>query len=93
MDEFFLYDDDTCLANTAILASFTPFKFEEMRDHFAKKLKAIIPMRVRLQELFGKQYFIKMTEEEYDEIVPKIWLEKTGIHTQEELAKFVLEIQ
>ena len=48
MDEFFLYDDDSCLSNTAMIFSFTPFKFEEMSEHFHKTVGECVHLRVRL---------------------------------------------
>ena len=81
MDEFFLYDDKNSLANTCICTNFTPFKFEEMSAYFKLKFGQLDNFRVRLYDIFGKQYFKKLTMEEWDEVWPRVAINVTHVHT------------
>ena len=91
MDEFFLYDDEKSLSNTCIATSFTPFKFEEMSNYYKEKFRASKAFKVRLYDLFGKQYFKALSDAEFDEIWERIAINVTHIHTQEELQRFICD--
>lgn len=85
MDETFLNDDDKSLSNISIVAMTEPFKYETMDAFFKKKFGESYAMKVRLYDLFGKQYFKSLTEEEWDEMWPKLSTDVKHIHTQEDL--------
>ena len=64
-DEFFLYDDNKSLANTTLSTSFTKFEYEPMRDYLLREWTKIVPLRCKITNYFGKQYFKTMTVDEY----------------------------
>lgn len=81
MDEFFLYDDNESLSNTCIVFKNEAFKFETMSAYFKQKFGEFPAFRVRLYDLFGKQYFKRLSKQEWDEVWPRICVNVTHIHT------------
>ena len=88
-DEFFLYDDDKSLANTTLSCSFTKFEFKPMNDYLMKGFGSIPPLRCKITDLFGKQYFKKLSVEEFELFWPKMCVEVENIHTEVDLQKFI----
>ena len=80
-DEFFLYDDDENLANTTLSTSFTKFDFKPMSDYLLGEWTKIVPLRCKITNFFGKQYFKTLTVEEYAKCWPNMCIEVKGIHT------------
>ena len=84
-DEFFMYDDDRNLAHPTMSLSFTKFEFQPMSDYLRDEFSKIDPLRCKITNYFGSQFFQNLTPEEYAQCWPKMCIKIDDIHTQDDL--------
>jgi hypothetical protein len=70
---------------------FEPFEFEEMKQHMLDKTQGVHRCRSKLVLKFGLWYFQKMSRDEWATKKEGVVQEKNGIHTPEDLCKYLCE--
>jgi hypothetical protein len=65
-----------------------------MKEFFLKNILAKFPpkMRVKMVEIFGKYYWMEMSDEEFMSKWDSIFTIDTGIHNKQQLEKKVVEL-
>jgi hypothetical protein len=92
-DAVFLQDDPLNRSNIVGALYTEPFEFERMKSYFIAKTENIHKCRSKVVKKFGQFWFQKMSEEEWETKKDKVFVLKTGIHTDEELAEYMSKEQ
>jgi len=92
-DEFFLYDEaPNKLANVCGLFRFEKFKFEDMKTFFYEEFCMKAPKaKTILTQIFGRYYWLELTQEKFDCLFPQICFQVTGVHDKKALEDKMVE--
>ena len=86
-DEFFLYDNDSP-ANAALLFRMDKFPYEKYRNFIRNVQHERLPkQKVKLMQMFGRFYWIKMSDKEFDEKFDKYVPDVQEVRTMAEMEK------
>ena len=92
-DAVFLLDREKNLANVTGALFFEPFEFEMMKNYILEKTKVVNWGRSKLVQKYGLWFFQEMEDEEWNQKKHYTVVLKEGIHTDDELTKFMLQEQ
>jgi hypothetical protein len=88
-DSLLLLDDEKCITNIVGTLFFEKFEFEEMKVYLEERTKDLNKCRSKLVKRFGIWWFQRMSSEEWDTKRHDVFTKVEGIHTPDELNKFM----
>mgnify|MGYP006109887893 CR=1 FL=1 len=88
-----MQDDPKNISNIVGTLFFEKFEFEEMREYLIKKSAPLHKCRSKLVKHFGMWWFKDLTNEEFERDKYNIFIRKDGIHTTDDLNKYMCELE
>ena len=92
MDEMFIHHSPDSPPNVSMMIATEKFEYEKMRDFLKNTNKKVPRLTHKIAQVFGKLYFVPLTDKEYESQQDIIFPRVDGIHTQEQLEQYLASV-